>query len=181
MKPLGFSLLLAAITLSCVPPTTDEADSPSSQVESNKQVVIAMMEAINRRELDALERYVASDVVRHSAATPGVVVESLEQFRAFLEADLSAVPDSVQTLNLILGEGDLVAIHATYAGTQTRAMGPFPPSDERMEIPFVGILRFADGKIAEIWVEWDNLSALAQLGHFPPPGGATDRPDPDPQ
>ena len=47
-------------------------------------------------------------------------------------------------------------------------MGPFPPSGNRLQIPFVGILRIEDGKIAEIWVEWDNLNALMQLGHFPP-------------
>ncbi len=32
-----------------------------------------------------------------------------------------------------------------------------------------GIFRLEDGKIAEMWVTWDNLSALMQLGHFPPP------------
>ena len=48
-------------------------------------------------------------------------------------------------------------------------MGPFPPSGLELEIPFIGLLRIEDGKIAEIWVEWDNLNALAQLGHFPPP------------
>lgn len=32
----------------------------------------------------------------------------------------------------------------------------------------MGILRIEEGKIAEIWVEWDNLNALTQLGHFPP-------------
>jgi hypothetical protein len=36
-------------------------------------------------------------------------------------------------------------------------------------LPFIGILRIEDGKVAEIWVEWDNLYALAQLGHLEPP------------
>jgi predicted ester cyclase len=53
-------------------------------------------------------------------------------------------------------------------------MGPFPPSGKPLEIPFLGILRIEDGKIAEIWVEWDNLSALTKLGHLPPPGAATE-------
>ncbi|NIT61864.1 MAG: ester cyclase, partial [Aliifodinibius sp.] len=26
-----------------------------------------------------------------------------------------------------------------------------------------------EGKIAELWVEWDNLAMLQQLGHYPPP------------
>lgn len=138
-------------------------------VAENKQIVLDMTKAINERNLEALDSYIAPNVRRHSDATPGLVVESLSQFKAFLEADFASVPDSVQTVNIILGEGDKVAAHATYAGTQTGDFGPFPPSGKRLELAFIGILRFEDDLIAEIWVEWDNLNALAQLGHFTPP------------
>jgi hypothetical protein len=53
-------------------------------------------------------------------------------------------------------------------------MGPFPPSGKKVESTFLRILRLEDGKIAELWVEWDNLAMLTQLGHFP-------RPPPEPQ
>ena len=139
-------------------------------VEENKRVVLEMIAAVNARDLDALDAIVSSDVRRHSAATPGVVVENLEEFKAFLETDFSSVPDSEQTVNLILAEGEMVAVHATYAGTQSGAMGPFPPSGKRLEIPFIGILRLEDGKIIEIWVEWDNFGPLIGLGHLAPPG-----------
>jgi hypothetical protein len=32
----------------------------------------------------------------------------------------------------------------------------------------MSILRLEGGKIVEMWVEWDNLNILTQLGHFPP-------------
>jgi len=133
-----------------------------------------MMNAVNERDFDALDSYVAADVRRHSAATPGITVESLEEFKAFLHQDLAAVPDATQTVNMIFESGDMVAVHATYSGTQSGPMGPFPPSNKPMEIPFIGLLRVEDGKIAEMWVEWDNLNGLMQLGHLPmpgPPGG----------
>jgi predicted ester cyclase len=84
------------------------------------------------------------------------------------------VPDAVQEVNQIFSNGPMVAVHVTYKGTQSGPMGPFPPSNRRLELPFIGILRVEDGKISEIWVEWDNLNALSQLGHFPPaqPGEA---------
>jgi steroid delta-isomerase-like uncharacterized protein len=139
------------------------------QTERNKEIVRRMAEAINERDFDALDELVAQDIHRHSAATAGVTVENLDQFKEFLRQDLSAVPDAQQDVNLLLAENDLVAGRFTYRGTQTGQMGSFPPSGKPMEVPFIGILRIADGKIAEIWVEWDNLSALTQLGHFPPP------------
>jgi hypothetical protein len=39
-----------------------------------------------------------------------------------------------------------------------------------VESKFIGIFRLEEGKIAELWVEWDNLATLTQLGHFPPHG-----------
>jgi hypothetical protein len=37
-----------------------------------------------------------------------------------------------------------------------------------MDCKAVGIHRLENGKIVETWVTWDNMAALAQLGHLPP-------------
>lgn len=150
---------ILVLTSSCAP----------DAAEQNKETVREMIEAINAREFDALDEVIADDLHRHSAATAGVTVESLEQFKDFLRADLTAVPDAEQEIHFMLAEDDLVAAYVTYRGTQRGQFGPFPPSNKRLELPFLGILRLEDGKIAEMWVEWDNLNALTQLGHFPPP------------
>ena len=140
--------------------------------DRNERIVLAMIETINERDFDALDSLVAADVRRHSAATPDVKVESLDDFKAFLEADLVTFPNSRMTVNRLFADDEMVAVHATYAGTQQGPMGPFPASGKRMELPFMGMLRIEEGKIAEMWVEWDNLNALIQLGHFPPPEAA---------
>ncbi len=131
-------------------------------------IVLGMTAAINARELDRLGEFVADDIVRHSYATPGVVVTNLDQFRAFLETDIATVPDSVQTVDVIFGNGEYVGVRARYNGTQQGPMGPFPATGKPIEIAFVGLLRIEDGKVAEIWVEWDNLGALMGLGHVVP-------------
>jgi steroid delta-isomerase-like uncharacterized protein len=129
-------------------------------------VAKAMIDAINERNLDALDDLVAADVRRHCAATPDAKVTNLAEFKAFLESDFAAVPDSVITVDVIFGNDEYVAMRAIYAGTQSGPMGPFPPSGKRFELPYIGILEFEEGKIAQIWVEWDNLYALTQLGHI---------------
>jgi len=162
MRVIRFAVLALAIgtTVSCAPEDTS----------ANEEVVLRMIEAINTRDFDALDDVVSPTVHRYSGATPEVQVTTLEEFKAFLHADLASVPDALQETNMIFSSGDMVAVHETYTGTQTGQMGPFPPSGRKLELPFIGLLRVEDGKIAEIWVEWDNLGALAQLGHFPPPG-----------
>jgi len=78
----------------------------------------------------------------------------------------------VQTIDLIFANDEYVAMKVTYSGTQNGPMGPFPASGKKLTLPYIGILRIEDEKVAEIWVEWDNLYALAQLGHFQPPAEA---------
>lgn len=140
-----------------------------SQPSDGTDIVKGMTEVINSRELDRLGDFVASDIVRHSSATLGVTVTNLDEFRAFLEADIASVPDSVQTIDVIFGNGEYVGVRARYNGTQQGPMGPFPATGKPIEIAFVGLLRIEDGKVAEIWVEWDNLGALMALGHILPP------------
>lgn len=135
----------------------------------NIQLAESMVKAINDRNLARLDHLVSPSVVRHSAATAGVVVTNLAEFKAFLESDFSAVPDSVMKIDVIFGNQNFVAMRATYSGTQSGQMGPFPATGKRFALPFVGILKIDDAKISEMWVEWDNVFALTQLGHLAAP------------
>ncbi len=139
----------------------------SSREDANKLLARRFGEAINSRGFDLLDEIVSPDFVRHCQATPQVQVRSLEAFKAFLQEDASTFPDSVQTLRHAVAEGDLVAIWATYEGTQQGPMGPFPPSGRKMRVDFAAFLRIQSGKVAEMWVTWDNVAALVQLGHLP--------------
>lgn len=136
-------------------------------LERNKGLVRRFVAAINARDREGLARVVTADVVRHSPATPDVRVASFDDLWSFLEQDFAAIPDSVVTLETLVAEGDLVACWATYSGSQTGPMGPFPPSNERVSMDFCGILRIRDGRIAKIRVLWDNVDMLTQLGHMP--------------
>jgi predicted ester cyclase len=105
------------------------------------------------------------------------VVENREQFLEYLRADAAVFPDSRQTLHHIVAEGDLVAFWVTYEGTQEGQLGPFPPSHKKTQLDVSGVFRLRDGKLAELWVTWDNLASLAQLGHFAPPPAGPKRPE----
>ena len=132
--------------------------------------MLGMLEAFNGRDFDTLGTFIAEDMKRHCAATPDLVVENRQQFLDFLRQELVAVPDARIEVNFLIVQDNLGAGHMVYKGTQTGQMGPFPPTGKTFELPFIGIQRIEDGAIKEMWVEWDNLSILTQLGHFPPPG-----------
>jgi predicted ester cyclase len=138
-----------------------------SSTAENKNLVRRFEEAMNKRQLDALDEVVAPNFVRHCQATPDLDVRSLEQFKGFLRQDVAVFPDNTQTFTHVIAEGDMVAAWATYEGTQLGQMGPFPPLGKKVRFDFAAMLRVENGKIAELWVTWDNMTILAQLGYLP--------------
>jgi predicted ester cyclase len=67
-----------------------------------------------------------------------------------------------------VAEGEYVAFYGAYTGTQSGPWGPMPPSNRRFGLDFSGVFRVASGQIAELWITWDNLALLTQLGHWTP-------------
>lgn len=166
-----FSVTTCLILLAACCPDSGE------QLVTNKSLVREFVAIGNARQFDRLSEVIADDFTRHSQATPGLVVTSRNAFRAFMEQDVLAFPDSQVTLHQVVAEGDRVAVWATYSGTQLGQMGPFPPTGKRMAIDFGAVFRIENGLIAELWVTWDNMAALGQLGLLPEPPADTAQPD----
>ena len=139
----------------------------SMTVDETRALFHRLEIAMNDRRLGDLDAIVAADFVRHSQATPQLAISSLEQFKDFLTLDAETFPDNTQSFRHLVVEGDMVGFWATYQGTQTGQMGPFPPTGKHAEFEFAGVARLDAGKLAELWVTWDNMSILGQLGHLP--------------
>ncbi len=154
--------LLFAVLLGC-------DSSGTAKLEANKEIVRRFNNAANNAEFNLLNDLVTADFVRHSQATANVQVRSRDEFIQLQKEFLKTFPDQQVTIEKMVAEGDHVAIYATYSGTQEGPMPPFPASGKKAESKFLALFRLQEGKIAELWVEWDNLAFLKQLGHFPPP------------
>lgn len=155
-------LVPLAIALGC-------SNAPCPELEANKELVNRFGELLNAADWEGLSEVVAEDFVRHSDATPGPPITSREAFIELQKSFLASMPDQRVTMLQMVAEGDSVAVLATYSGTQTGAMGELPPTGEYAEVHFLALFRIGDGMIAELWVEWDNLAILQQLGLFSPP------------
>lgn len=166
---LGIVLLL---TLGTGLVHSQDGDMDTTTLEANKALVHAFNDTCNAQDFDALDTLLTEDFVRHSSATPGVMVTSREAMKAFQAANVVTFPDQDITIEMMVAEGDLVAVYAMLRGTMEGPMGDIPPTGGKIEAPFLGIFRIEDGLIAELWVEWDNIYFLSQLGLFPPPGDA---------
>jgi predicted ester cyclase len=105
----------------------------------------------------------AVDFVRHSNAAPGG--GNRDDLERYLRSEFEIFPDAQESIEDILADGDRVAVRHRFRGTQLGPIGPYPPSGRVMTADYLAIYRVSHGRIVEAWVEWDNLSGLAQLGH----------------
>ena len=134
-------------------------------VEANKALVRRFYEEVWARGNVAFAVEVFADnYVRHdlrpTKAPPGAAGQGLiaEQFR-------HAFPDLEWRVDLLLGEGDLVAARWTASGTHSGAWGDAAPTGRRATFSGVNIFRFGDeGKVVEIWNHRDDFGLREQLG-----------------
>lgn len=76
----------------------------------------------------------------------------------------SAFPDMNMQIVDIFAGGDRVTIRWTFKGTNKGPFQNLPPSGKEVNLSCISIFRFKDGKIAEMWSNWDMLDLVQQLG-----------------
>lgn len=133
-------------------------------VEENKALVLRFYEQVwNEGNVEVADEVFAPDYVRHdlrpTQARPGP-----EGQREIATAFRAAFPDLRMRVDLILGEGDLVAARWTTEGTNTGSWGGRPATGARATFSGVNVFRFADGKVVELWNHRDDLGIMQQLG-----------------
>jgi predicted ester cyclase len=146
------------------------SDRNDPQVEANKTTVRRILECLSAGDVAGFTDHLSLEYVRHSQAMPPDLQEirGKDAMHEWLLSNFVPFPDYHEELEWVVGEGDFVAWRSRGKGTQTGALGPFPPSGKRMDVVIIGMHRFEGGYIAETWTSWDNLAVLMQLGHFPP-------------
>jgi steroid delta-isomerase-like uncharacterized protein len=76
----------------------------------------------------------------------------------------SAFPDLNVSVDLMVAEGDLVAVRWTARGTNTGTGNGIPATGRKVQVSGTAIFRFVDGKIAEEWTSANTLGLMKQLG-----------------
>jgi steroid delta-isomerase-like uncharacterized protein len=135
------------------------------EVEANKALVRRFYDEVwGRGNVSFAEEVFADDYLRHDLratnAPPGGAGQALiaEQFRR-------AFPDLRWRVDLVVGEGDLVAARWTASGTHSGAWGETAATGKHVTFSGVNLFRFGeDGKVAEIWNHRDDLGLREQLG-----------------
>jgi steroid delta-isomerase-like uncharacterized protein len=140
--------------------------------EGNKNVVRRLFEEVwNKGNLQVTDELFTPNYHHHDASTPDVGrgPES-EKKRATLYR--AAFPDLRLTIEDLIAEGETVMARWSCRGTHKGDLSGIAPTGKQINISGVSIARFANGKMAEGWVNWDALGMMQQLGVVPEVGKA---------
>jgi predicted ester cyclase len=134
----------------------------ANQIASNKDVVHTFIEMFQSGNWDDLDQVIASDCVLHHPGGEDVV--GLEAMKADWQVFFGSLKDLNATPVAEISEGDLIVdfltFQANYEGDYTgQQIAGVPIKYNQVEM-----MRIADGKIVEWWVEYDRLWMSQQLG-----------------
>ncbi len=134
-------------------------------IKENKSIVRRFMAVFNDKNVDVLDGFVSEGLVHHGWGT-----STLEGYKQSLAGTFSAIPDVQYTIHDVMAEGEKATVRWTGGGTQKGEVFGIPPTGKQVTWTGINIVRFADGKIVEVWFEGDKLGAYRQLGVYLPLG-----------
>jgi predicted ester cyclase len=144
--------------------TNNSSASLVDQKETfNKNMVIDLTKAFNERNLSAIDKLVAKDIIEHRPGSG----QGIEATKGFLLALQTAFPDFKTTLNQIMADGDKVIVFTNTTGTHK---GPFvfapgvQPTGKVLSFQTADLYRIEGGKIAEHQDVIEIMDMLQKMG-----------------
>lgn len=140
-----------------------QVDTPLTQVEESKAVVrryFHVLDAGRAHPVDMCTR----DFKFHVAGFPTMELDACIQFAQIF---FKGLPDLQHPLVELIAEGDKVAFRCRYEGTQTEDFMGARPTGAKVSFQGIGVMRVANGKVAEFWVSPDRMSMMQQVGLLP--------------
>jgi steroid delta-isomerase-like uncharacterized protein len=134
---------------------------------NNRDLISQCLAAFNLRDVDAASAVVAEDLVNHSARPEAQGRAGL--FAVWKEL-WTAFPDLAWTCEDVVAEGDRVVCRTRMRGLNSGSLRltlmPLPATGRAFDGETIYIFRVADGRIAELWAQRDEVGMLRQLGHL---------------
>ena len=124
------------------------------------------LEVVQASKLEVADEILTPDVVVHAN---GQEVRGIDAVKQFASALPGAFPDLKITHHESIVSGNRVAIRWSSAGTHQGDYYGFPASGQRLHFEGGDFFHFQDGKIAELWIAFDNLAPLQRGGVIPQP------------
>jgi len=139
---------------------------------TTRAVFEAGTDAFNAHDFDAFASLLTDDVVFEAPGAPRR--SGRAECAAFYRTWIDAFPDARVHVDAVHeAAGDVIVEEGRFLGTHDGVLptptGDLPASGRSVEVPYVHVLRFRDGRHAFLGLTFDRLLLLEQLGVVPAP------------
>lgn len=137
--------------------------------EENERLYRRVTEEVwNRHDYDVVDELVADDYVLHDSSMPDGTPwpRGPEGYRQMAEGSEGMIDGPVE-IDQLVATDEFVAARFTVRGTYGGGIPGVDPTDDEVTVTGMEMVRFADGKMAESWQEFNMFGLLAQLRALP--------------
>lgn len=127
--------------------------------ERNKAIAQQFFDVLNTRQLQNLDRVLDQNVVWHGTGGIGTL-NGIESYRKTAKSVIEAFPDARTEIEMIVAEGDKVAVRYTVSATHRLEFIGFPPTGEKVVISGNSIIRIGRERIVEVWNGADLMGLI---------------------
>jgi len=131
-------------------------------IEDNKNLSKKLFEEVwNKGNLDVVDDLIALDYVIHMGNKDLV---GIDNYKNFVKIYRNAFPDIYYTVNDLIAEDDKVVERWSAQGTHKGELLGIPPTNKKLKVTGIDIVRIKEGKMVERWAEYDFKGMMEQLG-----------------
>lgn len=146
-------------------PTSAPMTPPTSTVENEALVGRYFNELMNEGKLEVIEEIMATNCTFRIPTLPEPI-RGHEGMKGFVSGLRIGFPDIKFTVERQIAEADKVAARWFIEGTHNGVFLGIRPTGNKVKDQGVDIFIISGGKIAEIWVNENDLGLMKQLGAF---------------
>jgi predicted ester cyclase len=120
-----------------------------------------LYERLNRRDPQVIAALIHEDLLDHTSHGE---IQGRAAHEAHVLAGLEAFPDMRFDLAEVFVASDHAVVRGRLSGTHKGSFMGAPPSGKSFSIGWIAVYRFRGEKIAERWLQADDLGMMMQLG-----------------
>ena len=134
--------------------------------EHNKKMIIRWFEEVwNQEREEAIHEMLPADCIIHEGRSSA---KGPAEFKLFFDRMRAAFSDIHVTCHETIAESDLVCLRWSVTMRHTGDGLGMKATGKQLQSTGFSMVRFANGRFAEAWQNWDMLGLMEQIGDTKP-------------
>jgi len=134
-------------------------------MNNNLNIIRQVVEkGLGDADMDTIDRLVHADVIEHQFGRPS----GREALKKSIRSIVDGFSDRKYTLERYSIESDIVWVHYIFSGVHTGVFAGYEPTDKKIAIHVMDIVKIQDDQIIEHWGIPDRFALLSQIGVIQP-------------